>query len=155
MSYLGNYPNNPAIGPPSLLTVTATALQTTFSVTYTFGFLTVFRNGILLIPNDDYIANDGVSVILTSGAAAADKLAFIIGNAVANGNITNATTALNALNLGGVVATLAAVPNQSGAAPGSTLITNGTTASWTPAVPNTNIPSPGANIFLATYFGGF
>jgi hypothetical protein len=50
---------------------TATAAQTTFSVTYTVGFVEVYLNGVFL-NGVDYTATDGTIVVLASGAAAGD-----------------------------------------------------------------------------------
>jgi len=50
---------------------TATASQTTFSVTYTIGFVQVFVNGVLLDASD-YTANNGTTVVLATGCAAGD-----------------------------------------------------------------------------------
>lgn len=58
--------------------VTATAAQTTFSVTYTAGFIQVFMNGIKLISGSDFTATNGTSVVLASGASAGDVLEFVV-----------------------------------------------------------------------------
>jgi hypothetical protein len=50
---------------------TATAAQTTFSVTYTVGFVEVYLNGVFL-NGVDYTATNGTTVVLASGAAAGD-----------------------------------------------------------------------------------
>jgi collagen type VII alpha len=50
---------------------TATASQTTFSVTYTVGFVEVYLNGVFL-NGTDYTATDGTSVVLAIGATAGD-----------------------------------------------------------------------------------
>ena len=52
---------------------TATAGQTTFSVTYTVGHIEVFLNGIKL-PSADYTANNGTSVVLAVAAQAGDSV---------------------------------------------------------------------------------
>jgi hypothetical protein len=98
MSYIGNRPNNPQIGPASSTTITATTLQTVFSIAYTPGFVTVFQNGALLVPFSDYTTNAGTSVTLVTGATVGDELTFIVGNAVANGEVVTATTAAFATN---------------------------------------------------------
>jgi hypothetical protein len=98
MSYIGNRPNNPQIGPASSTTITATTLQTVFSIAYTPGFITVFQNGALLVPFSDYTTNAGTSVTLATGATVGDELTFIVGNAVANGEVVTATTAAFATN---------------------------------------------------------
>lgn len=57
---------------------TATAGQTSFSVSYTAGLIQVFMNGIKLISGSDFTATNGTSVVLTSGAAAGDVLEFVV-----------------------------------------------------------------------------
>ena len=53
-------------------TFTATAGQTSFTVSYTVGFVEVFLNGVKLIDTTDYAATNGTSVVLTSGATLND-----------------------------------------------------------------------------------
>lgn len=55
---------------------TATAGQTTFTVNYTAGHITVFLNGAKLSA-DDYTATNGTSVVLTTGAALNDIVEVI------------------------------------------------------------------------------
>jgi hypothetical protein len=50
---------------------TATASQTTFTITYTPGFIDVYRNGVKLA-TADYTATNGTSVVLASGCTAGD-----------------------------------------------------------------------------------
>jgi len=57
-------------------TFTATASQTTFSVTYTVGYVEVYQNGVLL-NTADYTATNGTSVVLATGAAAGDLIVTI------------------------------------------------------------------------------
>jgi hypothetical protein len=57
-------------------TQTATASQTTFSVTYTAPFITVYLNGVLL-NSVDYTATNGTTVVLATGASAGSILDFI------------------------------------------------------------------------------
>ena len=57
---------------------TATANQTTFSVTYTTGKLQCFKNGVKLISGSDFTATNGTSVVLASGAAAGDIIEFVV-----------------------------------------------------------------------------
>jgi precorrin isomerase len=67
---------------------TATASQTTFSVTYTVGYLEVYLNGVLLNAGD-YTATSGSSIILASAANAGDlveTIAFSVGN---SGSVTS------------------------------------------------------------------
>lgn len=57
-------------------TLTATAGQTTFTVTggYTAGFVNVWMNGLLLDPGVDYTATNGTTIVLTTAATAGDEL---------------------------------------------------------------------------------
>ena len=52
-------------------TFTATAGQTTFSLTYTVGYIDVYLNGVRL-PESEYMASNGTSVVLDDGAALGD-----------------------------------------------------------------------------------
>ena len=69
-----------AVNPFSLTesNATATAAQTSFSVTYTAGLIQVFMNGIKLISGSDFTATNGTSVVLASGASAGDVLEFVV-----------------------------------------------------------------------------
>ena len=53
---------------------TATAAQTTFSVTYTVGSIAVYQNGVLLRDTTDYTASNGTSVVLAAGATSGDAI---------------------------------------------------------------------------------
>jgi hypothetical protein len=57
-------------------TQTATASQTTFSVTYTAPYIAVYLNGVLL-NTVDYTATNGTTVVLATGATVGDLLDFI------------------------------------------------------------------------------
>ncbi len=72
MSYIGIPPYGQTIR--SVTNITATASQTTFSIVggYQTGYVDVFLSGVLLVPSTDYTATDGLTVVLTSGAAASD-----------------------------------------------------------------------------------
>jgi hypothetical protein len=75
---------------------TATGGQTTFSVTYSVGYLQVFLNGALLNASD-YTASNGTSVVLATGATAGDlveTLAWTVTNV--------ASTALSSFTTNGV-----------------------------------------------------
>jgi hypothetical protein len=61
----------------SKTTFTATASQTTFAATYTVGFVDVYLNGIKLLLNTDYTANNGTSIVLSSGANTGDNVEII------------------------------------------------------------------------------
>ena len=56
---------------------TATAGQTTFSVTYTVGFVEVYQNGTFLKLGTDYTATNGTSVVLATGATLNDVIETI------------------------------------------------------------------------------
>ena len=95
-----------ATGSYTRTSFTATASQTTFSVTYSVGYIQVYLNGVLLNASD-YTASNGTSVVLAVGANSGDivetiamtitsvgtvNASNIIGTvAIANGG-TNATT---------------------------------------------------------------
>jgi hypothetical protein len=55
---------------------TATAGQTTFSVSYTVGYIDVYLNGVRLT-GTEYVANNGTSVILAEDAAAGDIISVV------------------------------------------------------------------------------
>jgi len=71
---------------------TATAGQTTFSVSYDAGFVDVYLNGIKLIVGTDFTATNGTSIVLASGAAVNDTV-----DIVAYGTFTLSNIALNDL----------------------------------------------------------
>jgi hypothetical protein len=58
-------------------TYTATASQTTFSATYTVGYVDVYLNGVKLIVGTDFTATNGTSIVFTTGAAAGDSVEII------------------------------------------------------------------------------
>jgi len=68
---------------------TATAAQTTFSVTYTVGNIAVYQNGVLLRDTTDYTATNGTSVVLAAGATSGDAIDVV---AYATFNVTDAYT---------------------------------------------------------------
>ena len=103
---------------------TATSGQTTFSATYTVGYVEVYLNGVFL-NGADYTATNGTSVVLTVGATTGDIVETIAYAA-------NAIGTINASNITGTVA-----------------IANGGTGSTTLAsanIPVTNV----SNTFTAT-----
>ena len=69
---------------------TATASQTTFTVTYTVGYVDVFLNGVLL-NGTDYTASNGTTVVLAVAAALNDIVETFAYNtlAIANTSATN------------------------------------------------------------------
>jgi hypothetical protein len=60
---------------------TATASQTTFTVTYTVGLVEVYRNGVKLAIAD-YTASNGTTIVLATGANAGDVIEVIAFGAV-------------------------------------------------------------------------
>jgi len=70
-------------------TQTATASQTTFSVTYTAPYIEVYLNGVLL-NTADYTATNGTTVVLSTGAGAGDILDFVAFNTVSIGSVAAA-----------------------------------------------------------------
>ena len=73
----------------SRTTQTATASQTTFSVTYTAPYIEVYLNGVLL-NTADYTATNGTTVVLSTGAGAGDILDFVAFNTVSIGSVAAA-----------------------------------------------------------------
>lgn len=71
----------------------ATAGQTSFSATYTAGFVDVWLNGLKLLASVDYTATNGTTVVLTTGAALNDEIEIIAWNAIpiSNGTYSNVT----------------------------------------------------------------
>jgi len=97
-------------------TATATSGQTTFSASYTVGYVEMYLNGAKLIVGTDFTATDGSSVVLTSGATVGDSVEIIAYEtfAVANGllasnnlsDLSNAATALTNLGITSTAAEL-------------------------------------------------
>jgi hypothetical protein len=71
---------------------TATASQTTFTVTYTVGYVEVYVNGVLL-NGDDYTASNGTSVVLAVGCNAGDIVETI---AFSTFNVANTVSSFSA-----------------------------------------------------------
>ena len=63
-----------------LVSATATAGQTTFTVSggYRINAISVYRNGVKLSDNEDFVASDGSTVILVNAASLSDTIAFEI-----------------------------------------------------------------------------
>ena len=117
---------------------TATAGQTTFSATYTVGYVEVFLNGVLLNASD-YTATDGSTVVLASAAASGDIVETIAYNT------TSVSTASTATNIAGGIASQLVYQASAGSTAfvangtsGQYLVSNGTSA---PAWANLSIPS--------------
>ena len=103
---------------------TATASQTTFTVTYTVGYVAVYLNGVLL-NGADYTATNGTSIVLAVGANSGDIVETIAYS-------INAVGTINASNITGILA-----------------IANGGTGATT--LSGANIPTTNAsNTFTAT-----
>lgn len=95
-------------------TATATSGQTTFSASYTVGYVEMYLNGAKLIVGTDFTATDGSSVVLTSGATVGDSVEIIAYEtfAIANGllasnNLSDVANAATALSNLGVTSTAA------------------------------------------------
>ena len=113
-----------ATGSYTRTSFTATASQTTFSVTYSVGYIQVYLNGVLLNASD-YTASNGTSVVLSVGANSGDIVETIAMTITSVGTV-------NASNIIGTVA-----------------IANGGTGATTLAganIPVTNV----SNTFTAT-----
>jgi hypothetical protein len=74
MSYIGNEPVVSASR--TTYETLATANQTTFSASYTVGFLDVYLNGVKLLAAD-YAASNGTSVTLYEAAQANDSITIV------------------------------------------------------------------------------
>ena len=113
---------------------TATSGQTSFSVTYTVGYVEVFLNGVFL-NGTEFTATNGTSVVLAVGATTGDIVETIAYNT------TSVGTASTATNIAGGIASQ--IPYQTGAGAtsfiangtsGQVLTSNGTSvSSWTSA----------------------
>lgn len=109
MAYIGVPPFGQTVR--SVTSVTATAGQTTFSITggYVLGYVDVFLNGVLLAPSD-YTASDGLTVVLNTAAALSDQFEALSYQTIsftealqASNNLSdlaNAATARSNLGLG-------------------------------------------------------
>lgn len=73
-------------------TFTATAGQTTFTISHTAGFIQVFMNGLLLDETADYTSN-GSTVTLTTAANAGDELEVVKYNTFSVGDAITQTDA--------------------------------------------------------------
>ena len=132
---------------------TATSGQTTFSVTYTVGYVEVYLNGVFL-NGSDYTATNGTSVVLAVGANTGDIVETVAYNTIAIGTASSST------NIGGGAA--GQVPYQSGVSTtsftstgttGQVLTSQGSGAPiWATA---SSGGGTGSNLYLAVNFGGF
>lgn len=71
---------------------TATAGQTSFSATYTVGYVQVYLNGVLLLAAD-YTATTGTTIVLSIGAVVGDAVEIFAYNVA---TVTGTVTAINA-----------------------------------------------------------
>ena len=93
---------------------TATASQTTFSATYTVGYVDVYLNGVKLVSGTDFTATNGTSVVLTTGATVGDNVeiisyeTFAVANAMlASNNLSDLSSPATALTNLGITSTAA------------------------------------------------
>jgi len=93
---------------------TATASQTTFSATYTVGYVDVYLNGVKLVSGTDFTATNGTSVVLTTGATVGDNVeiiayeTFSVANAMlASNNLSDLSSAATAITNLGITSTAA------------------------------------------------
>lgn len=84
----------PSSGMRNVTHYTATANQTTFTITggYTVGLLDIFLNGVR-IPESDFTATNGTTVVFTEGVKAGDIITAVLYTASATSGITGAGTA--------------------------------------------------------------
>jgi hypothetical protein len=123
---------------------TATASQTTFSVTYTVGYVEVYLNGVLL-NGTDYTATSGTSIVLAVGANSGDIVETIAYS------VTSLGTASSSTNIAGGAAGEVVYQSGSGATSftaagttGQVLISGGTSA------PTWSSTTGSGNVVLAT-----
>lgn len=125
----------------------ATAGQTTFSVSYTVGYVEVYLNGVLLNA-DDYTASNGTSIVLASAAALNDVV-----ECVAFNTITTVVTTADDLSGGTAGQIVYQVgPNATGfvtnGTAGQALFSDGANAPYWDDIPL--IPYPSAGIAVST-----
>ena len=145
--YIGRTPLTPAVQKRE--SFVATAGQTSFSFTYTAGYLDVFLNGVKLTDITDFAATNGNTVVLVTGATVGDEVDmvalynFAAIDAYSQGDsdarfepIDSAYTKsetdtryLQPTGDGSNLTGIDALPTQTGNT-GKYLITNGTVASW-------------------------
>ena len=77
---------------------TATAAQTTFSATYTVGYVDVYLNGVKLINGTDFTATNGTSIVLSSGATSGDLVEIIAFETFSVANVLTPANNLSDVN---------------------------------------------------------
>lgn len=84
----------PGSGMRNVTSYTATAGQTTFTITggYTAGLIDIFLNGVR-IPESDFTATNGTTVVFTTGVMVGDIVTAVLYTASATSGITGAGTA--------------------------------------------------------------
>jgi hypothetical protein len=101
-----------------VIDVLATPGQDTFSITYLVGLIDVFINGVKL-SNDEFVANDGISVVLNDSCFGGETVEFIIYSAynvgggegiggitiLDEGSIIGSPAAVNSINFVGAAIT--------------------------------------------------
>jgi len=124
---------------------TATGGQTTFTVTYTVGYVEVFLNGVLLNASD-YTASNGTSVVLATAAASGDiveTIAFSVSSVGTASNISGGAASQIVYQTG--TNTTGFIPNGT---TGQALISNGSSA------PSFQDIVSGAQAFVTMFNGG-
>lgn len=123
---------------PNRQIFTATANQTTFTVSYLPQYIDVYLNGVKLVNGQDFVATSGTTVVLSVGAAQGDLVEVVAGIWMDAGVVDFASgTVLGQLAIasGGTGASTAQAafnnlaPSQVGNS-GKYLTTNGTNTSW-------------------------
>ena len=133
---------------------TATASQTSFSVSYTVGLIEVFRNGVCLVPGTDYTASNGSTVDLATGATAGDSILVVAFSPInvyasittdyfsGNGSATSFTMSVTPADASSVLVTISGVVQDP-----SSYSVAGTTLTFSAAPPS------GSNNITARYLG--
>lgn len=109
MTYLGTKPSNQTPTYQQVYEYTATAGQTTFTASYTVGFVSVFRNGVQL-SSADYTATNGTSVVLANAASNGDAIRIeSVFTANVQGAIPNTAGAVVTSNIADTAVTTAKI----------------------------------------------